>query len=131
MFVFHILQISINLHQSPSISINLYQSLSISINLYQSLSNSTNLYQSLSISINLYQSPLISINLYQSLNPTFPNSCIHAFLHSSPIYFLNKSGRSFLVLSTACSCFQSSTRLSFPLSKISGTFIPLYSAGRV
>lgn len=49
----------------------------------------------------------------------------------SPEYFLYKSGLNFFVRSTACSCFQSSTSWSLPLSKISGTFIPLYSAGRV
>ena len=85
--------------------------------------------------------------LYFFLIQALKHSCIHTYMYSrililrssdfglqtssSPKYLIYKSGRSFLVRSTACSCFQSSTNLSFPLNRISGTFIPLYSAGRV
>jgi hypothetical protein len=51
--------------------------------------------------------------------------------HQSPEDLSNKPGRFSFVLFKASSCRQSSIFLGWPLSKISGTFHPRKSAGRV
>ena len=50
---------------------------------------------------------------------------------ASPSEAANKSGRRFRVRSKACSIRQAAIRAWSPLSNTWGTFIPLYSAGRV
>jgi hypothetical protein len=54
--------------------------------------------------------------------------------NNNPVYYsfsVNKSGRRCCVLCTACSWRHSSIFFKLPLNKISGTFQPLKSAGRV
>lgn len=73
----------------------------------------------------------ISLIHKQIQNSDFENWFTNVGMNGKDVYSFNKSGRRFLVRSNDCFSFHSSIFLKFPDNSTSGTFHPLYSAGRV